>query len=217
MRAVSAARAEKEGMRPAVLFLSLLLSVAVVAQESAPTPTYTKPELRKELLALRDEDQTIRMRWLKDQNNRQLIEEMNALSVRHVARLQEILKETGWPTKTMVGQGGSEAVWLILQHAAPQVIKASLPLMKAAVEHGDVRGDLYAMSVDRDRRNDGLPQIYGSQFDTTGGKCEPQPIEDPQHVDERRKAVGLNPLSEYKEQLCAMYQPQQPHEQKKKE
>ena len=204
-------------MRRLTLFLSLLLSAAVVAQEPAPPApphTYTKPELRKELLAIRDEDQAIRRRWLKDQENRQLIDEMNALNVRHVARVQEILKETGWPTKAMVGQDGSGAVWIILQHATPEVIKASLPLMKAAVDRGDIGGGLYATSVDRDRRNDGLPQIYGSQFDTTRGKCEPQPIEDPEHVDERRKAVGLNPLSEYKEQLCEMYHP---HEQKKKE
>ena len=207
-------------MRRLLLFFSLLLATAAAAQQPAPVPaqpTYTKPELRTELLAMRDEDQAIRKRWIADQGNKQIIDEMNALNVRHVARVQEILKDTGWPTVAMVGKDGSGAVWIILQHATPQVLKASLPLMKAAVDRGDIGGGLYATSVDRDRRNDGLPQIYGSQFDTSNGKCEPQPIEDPEHVDERRKAVGLNPLSEYTAQLCAMYHPQQQHEQKKKE
>lgn len=205
-------------MRRLLLLSSLLLATVVVAQQPAPAPaTYTKPELRTELLAMRNEDQAIRKRWLTDRENPKINEEMKALNVRHVARVQEILHDTGWPTVAMVGKDGSGAVWIILQHATPQVLKASLPAMKVAVDAGDIGGGLYATSVDRDRRNDGLPQVYGSQFDTSNGKCQPQPIEDPEHVDERRKAVGLNPLSEYTAQLCALYQPQQQHEQKKKE
>lgn len=198
------------------LFLFLLATVAAAAQQPAP-PSYSKPELRDELLAMRTEDQDIRKRWLTDRENPQINEEMKRLNERHVARVQEILRETGWPTVAMVGKDGSGAVWIILQHATPAVLKASLPLMKAAADRGDIGGGLYATSVDRDRINDGLPQVYGSQFNTKDGKCEPQPIEDPEHVDERRKAVGLGPLAEYKAQLCALYQPQAKHEEKKKE
>ena len=78
-------------------------------------------------------------------------------------------------------------------------------MMKAAVDKGELEGGLYATSVDRVRIQDGQKQLYGSQFDTKGDKCEPLPIEDPEHVDERRKAVGLGPLDEYTKQLCALY------------
>lgn len=77
--------------------------------------------------------------------------------------------------------------------------------MKAAVEKGEMEGSSYALSVDRTRIQDGQKQLYGSQFDTEGDKCEPLPIEDPEHVDERRTAVGLGPLAEYAKQLCEMY------------
>jgi hypothetical protein len=42
------------------------------------------------------------------------------------------------------------------------------------------------------------PQFYGTQFYADeSGNFGPRPIEDPDHVDERRQAVGLQPLSDY--------------------
>jgi hypothetical protein len=46
----------------------------------------------------------------------------------------------------------------------------------------------------------GQPQVYGTQF--MNDKLVP--IEDPRHVDERRKAVGLGPLSDYVALVCKM-------------
>jgi hypothetical protein len=37
------------------------------------------------------------------------------------------------------------------------------------------------------------PQVYGTQFARAG----PQPIEDEEHLDERRAAVGLEPFADY--------------------
>jgi len=127
-------------MRRLALFF-LLLALAVAAQQPAP-PTYTKPELRAELLAMRDEDQAVRKRWLADRDNPHINDEMRTMNARHVARVQEILRDDGWPTVAMVGKDGSGAVWLILQHATPEVIKASLSLMTAAVDRGDLGGGL---------------------------------------------------------------------------
>ena len=42
-------------------------------------------------------------------------------------------------------------------------------------------------------------QVYGTQFTAGRSGPEPQPIEDPEGVDERRAAVGLEPLAEYQE------------------
>jgi len=39
--------------------------------------------------------------------------------------------------------------------------------------------------------------IWVMSFADESGNFGPRPIEDPDHVDERRKAVGLQPLSEY--------------------
>jgi hypothetical protein len=96
---------------------------------------------------------------------------------------------------------------MIAQHGDKQFLHETLPLMKAAVDKGDLDAALYATSFDRVRIQDGQKQLYGSQFDTQNGKCEPMPIEDPEHVNERRKAIGLGPLDEYAAQLCALYHP----------
>jgi hypothetical protein len=77
--------------------------------------------------------------------------------------------------------------------------------MKQAVAKGELEGALYATSLDRVLLQDSKKQVYGSQFDTKGDKCEPLPIEDSEHVDARRKEVGLGPLAEYAQQLCAIY------------
>lgn len=161
--------------------------------------------LRDELLAMSKTDQEIRQRWIKDQKNTALNDEMRAIDAKHVARLREIIKEHGWPGKTVVGDKAANAAWLIAQHGGKELLHETLPLMKAAVEKGEMEGSSYALSVDRTRIQDGQKQLYGSQFDTQGDKCEPLPIEDTEHVDERRKAVGLGPLAEYAKQLCEMY------------
>lgn len=45
---------------------------------------------------------------------------------------------------------------------------------------------------------DGLPQLYGTQLRRVNDSAlEPLPIEDPDHVDERRAAFGLGPLRDY--------------------
>src|SRR2546421_10121694 len=97
------------------------------------------------------------------------------------------------------------AGWMISQHGGTEFLHETLPLMETAVKKGELDPGLYATSVDRARIQDGKKQLYGSQFDTNDGKCEPLPIEDPEHVDQRRKEIGLGPLSEYAEQLCALY------------
>jgi hypothetical protein len=52
---------------------------------------------------------------------------------------------------------------------------------------------------------EGRPQLYGTQFNNVDGKLELHPIEDAEHVDERRAMLGLEPLAEYKAQLLRFY------------
>ena len=163
------------------------------------------PALRDELIAMRDKDQDVRNRWIKDQSSQPLKDEMAATDAKNVARLREIIKQYGWPGKSLVGAAASNGAWLIAQHGGKEFLHETLPLMKTAMEKGDLPASDYALSVDRTRIQDGEKQMYGSQFDTKDGKCEPLPIEDPEHVDERRKAVGLENLADYMKMLCEMY------------
>ena len=80
-------------------------------------------------------------------------------------------------------------------------------LMRAAVDAGELPAADWALSIDRDRVHDGRPQLYGSQgLPSKDGKFAGlQPIEDEDHVDERRAALGMEPLAAYKAALAREY------------
>jgi len=63
---------------------------------------------------------------------------------------------------------------------------------------------------DRILMREGKKQIYGTQLHSgpkTNGKLELYPIDDEEHVDERRAIVGLQPLAEYLKQFGMEHKP----------
>lgn len=131
---------------------------------------------------------------------------MAALHRRHNDRLREILAEHGWPGRSLVGEDGAAAAWLVLQHAilAPDLMREALPLVERAARTGELERKYLALLVDRVRTLEGRPQLYGTQHDwDREGRMSPRPIEDPERVDERRRAVGLEPLAENTRRLRA--------------
>lgn len=156
-----------------------------------------EPELAAELIALGKQDQAVR----PDVNGKldpEAIKRMNEEDARREQRLAAIIDAKGWPGISMVGHEAASSAWLIAQHASPAFLKRCVPLMKAAAEKGEMAPGQLALSVDRDLMNDDKPQIYGSQLRwSTGTKPELYPIADREHVDERRAAMGLEPLAAY--------------------
>lgn len=121
------------------------------------------------------------------------------MDTRNTLRLKEIIAEHGWPGRSRVGDDGASAAWLLVQHADLDRAfqKECVALMEAAVQAGKARPADWAYLVDRVRVGEGKPQVYGTQFMQVGDQLSPQPIEDPEHVDERRAAVGLGSLANY--------------------
>jgi len=117
----------------------------------------------------------------------------------NAARLRQIIQTHGWPGKSLVGEDGSEAAWLIVQHsiAEPEFQRAAVLLLEDAVAAGEAPAWQLAYLVDRIAYFEGRPQRYGTQFDTSeNGYCVPWTIEDPQRVNQLRAAVGLGPIQE---------------------
>ncbi len=110
-------------------------------------------------------------------------------------RLKAIIKEHGWPGKSLVGADGANAAWLVVQHSDADVAfqKECLALMEAAPQ-GEVSRQEVAYLTDRVLVNEKKKQRYGTQM---GMNFEPRPIEDPENVDKRRAEIGLPPLAEY--------------------
>jgi len=123
-------------------------------------------------------------------------------------RLREIIEELGWPPRSLVGDDGSHAAWLLVQHSDSVYQRRVLPALAEAVQRGEARGADLAYLTDRVRQNMGLPQLYGTQVQWSDEleTWEPYPIEDPEGVEGRRKEVGLEPLSEYLVRLRSIFQ-----------
>ncbi len=172
----------------------------VSQQEDKPGPVAFQAELRDELLKMMAADQELRNQ-LSGQNasNVRLVWKMNALDMQHTARLKEIVEDVGWPGKSIVGEDGALAAWLLVQHADldPKFQEQCLKLMEQALREGEVAAKDVAYLTDRVRVNQGRPQVYGTQFHTVNGLLVPKPIEDPERVDERRRHVGLGTMEEY--------------------
>lgn len=160
----------------------------------------SRPDLRAELLALVAEDAATRERLARDGTLfRGYAAEMEAVHRANAARLRAIVAELGWPGRSLVGDDGASAAWLITQHAIgePDTMRAMLAFLEAAVAGGEADAGELARLVDRVRLLEGRPQLYGTQtdWDPTGRWMVPAgAIEDPDRIDDRRQAVGLAPI-----------------------
>lgn len=132
----------------------------------------------------------------------------------NLLRVTAILDSAGWLSAEEVGDRGNQALFLVLQHAdrQPAVQARYLPIMREAVAEGRARPHELAMLEDRVAVNSGHPQIYGSQIGWKDGKPFMQPIEDEARVNERRAAVGLEPLERYAERFGLQWTPPVPKE-----
>jgi hypothetical protein len=122
-------------------------------------------------------------------------------------KLKQIIATIGWPTISKVGEKASEGAWLLAQHADHDIKfqKDCLRLMSVEPESEVSEIDI-AYLHDRICVNEGRPQFYGTQFYTNyHGAYGPREIEQAEKVDERRKAIGLDSLSDYKKRLEEKY------------
>jgi hypothetical protein len=116
-------------------------------------------------------------------------------------RVRAILKQHGYPGKTLVGTPTNEAAWFVIQHSDD--IDAYLPLIKKAAKRGELPFYLYGQMLDRQLMRKGKEQLYGTQAlgynvrNPATGQREPQPpfvwpIKDAARVNERRKKAGFS-------------------------
>ncbi|HVG34126.1 MAG TPA: DUF6624 domain-containing protein [Pyrinomonadaceae bacterium] len=157
-------------------------------------------DLRDELIRMVKEDWRVREELAADGSLfKGYHQRMAEVHQRNGRRLGEIIDQYGWPGKTLVGEEGADAAWLIVQHdiGNPSLQRRSLPLLREAVARGKAHGWQLAMLTDRICVLEGKRQVYGTQYDwDEHGEMSPCPIENPEQVDELRESVGLIPLQE---------------------
>jgi hypothetical protein len=185
-------------------------------QGKKPTPDEIK-ELRTELERMMEEDQKLRTRLMAveekyGQNSKELAalwKEQTEIDNRLLKRLEEIIKQYGWPARSLVGAEASLAAFLIIQHADYEYQKRYFPLINEAMEKGEIAPGHVALLEDRILMREGKKQVYGSQLrkNEKTGKYELWPVEDEENLDKRRASVGLEPIAEYLKRFGVTYIP----------
>ena len=155
--------------------------------------------LHDEFVARMEKEQKLRKELIDKPDDIQLLTRMLEVDAQNTRWLDETIKQHGWPTKSLVGEGGAQAAFLIVQHSpAPQFQKKCLELLRVAVSQNEADVVHLAYLTDRIRIFEGKPQVYGTQGQTNAdGVLVPFPIEDEEHVDERRTSIGLEPIPDY--------------------
>jgi hypothetical protein len=156
-----------------------------------------------------EEDQEARFKFIDAGNQdfdegKMILEKMDQ---EHLSRLKVIIEQFGWPGFRIVGPEGTEKMWLLVQHCDWDIEfqKMCLQLLKEAVTEEDAPKRHLAYLMDRVLINEGKPQLYGTQVQITDGEILLSPVEDPDHLDERRKSMGLSPFAEYLSFLKEIY------------
>ena len=121
----------------------------------------------------------------------------DAIDRRNTAQLKKIIQTIGWPTRSKVGSDASSAAWLLAQHADHDVgfQEHCLNLMKQESKE-EIDQVNIAYLEDRVLLNRGKKQIHGTQFQKIDGKLVLRPIQDIFTANEKREAMGMEPLKE---------------------
>src|SRR5271169_2132778 len=95
--------------------------------------------LRQELLAMRDEDLRVRAELIaRDELGGAYLPKMEEVHKCNAGRLRELIDLHGWPSEDLAGKDGSEAAWLIAQHAIgePEFQLRVLQTLHASIAEG---------------------------------------------------------------------------------
>ena len=184
-----------------------------VSQLNDASKLSTLATLKTELEALADNDAKAREGYkfdvVMDQKAMHAMwEKMQILDTANQLRLDEIVKQHGWPEKKDVGAKAVYAAFIVVQHSPRESMKRYAPMVQKAVERGDLPRADFAMFDDRLRMYYDQPQRYGTQLNTDGkGVRTFWPIEDEANVDKRRAEFGYEPLAEYAKRYKVLYVP----------
>ena len=147
------------------------------------------------------------LEWNPPQEAPLLVRRVLTTVRRNTARLREIVSAHGWPGRSLVGEDGAAAAWLLLQHTNSRVTtirsadgdefcRSCVPLLRDAVARGDAHPRHLAAIADSLRLANSEPPEFaslGEQYHD--GRTATWQNADLAAVDERRAAIGLRPLA----------------------
>ena len=171
---------------------------------SVPTQdvAMVQSELRHRLIT----DQAVRTNLTK-------IADMAKVDKENTAWLRTVTGKWGWIDVPRFGSDAANTAFLIVQHSGDvSLMTAALPEIEKDLKAKHLPdGQDYALLYDRLQLMLGHKQRYGSQIGMTDkGELSVLPLEDPAKVDEYRKEMGMQPLTDYLAILKKLYQGKTP-------
>jgi len=165
-------------------------------------------EVRTKLTKIYDMDQQERANYdqierqfgwgaKETQDARRKVQEMDR---EHLAQIDQIIQQMGgYPGRSLVGQPLDQVAFLIIQHATDRSVHEKyLPIVTEAAQKGELDKASAAILTDQVKIQKGEPQVYGTQIRVNNaGEKELYPVEDMASLNERRKAMDLEPIEAY--------------------
>lgn len=153
-------------------------------------------ELAERINRMAERDQAMRRQMKQGGQYDESLDRVNT------EELKNIVRTFGWPTIQLVGEEASHNAWLLAQHADHDVSfqKEVLEFMRRAYRQNpqSVKKENITYLWDRILCAEGKEQEFGTQLHRSeNGIFVPEPIREPEKVDERRVAYGLISLGEY--------------------
>lgn len=125
---------------------------------------------------------------------------MTAIDCDNTAWLRAQLQEIGWFSIPKYGVEADSAAWHLVQHAdRSKDFQREMLAKLQALPPGDTDSKRVGYLWDRVAMGEGRPQRYGTQGRCENGQWTPNPTEDPEHLDERRAALGMKPIAQHAE------------------
>lgn len=150
--------------------------------------------LRSDLLARFQQDQAVRRALSAAPGSKAAQDAALRTDSSNTAFMREVLASCGWPKRSELGEDAARAAWLLTQHADmdPEYQVLAARQLKYAVLAKEAEPRRLALLVDRNRRLNDQPQVYGMQFARAGGgPIQFFSIVSPGQLDQRRKEIGL--------------------------
>lgn len=204
LSAVSSASARQDRVAQASERLSTIVSNADLIRELAGMGALDQT-MRTGFLDLR-RDASPAERETMDRETGAMIESVDEV---HERRLKAVLAaHEGWFPRSQFGDRASTAAYQIAQHSSDQALKREvIERMRPLVGTPELAGDQFARLFDRYELGEGRQQVYATQ----GTGCQdgryvvPSDVVAPEELEARRSTLGLEPMSEYLDQLQALY------------
>jgi len=137
---------------------------------------------------------------------KELTEKIAKVSYNNSLRLSAMIKDHGWPNINLVGIKGRDAAIVIVQQAKVSMQQSLLPILEAEFKQGQLSGQKLASIIDIMLIKSGKKQRFGTQLAIVNGQIVFNDIADKTNLEQRRLAMNMLPMAQYKVLLKKMYQ-----------